>query len=145
VKVPHPVRSAKSSTISPSQYCGGGPRGNPGCCSCLFSCCHPFWYNISPSAALLQFIKRSYWSDKCRIESIILSNGKNITLQGHWVPCCCHWLVERSLACFQVYLRRVPETFGLMHQSLFEKLMMIYSQRSPGDRLLLTLPLYWRA
>ena len=37
VKIPHPVRSAKSSTISPSQYCGGGPRGNPGCCSFLFA------------------------------------------------------------------------------------------------------------
>jgi hypothetical protein len=38
VKIPHPVRSAKSSTVSPSQYCGGGPRGNPGCCSYLFCC-----------------------------------------------------------------------------------------------------------
>ncbi len=35
VKAPHPVRSAKLSTVSPSQYCGGGPRGNPGCCSFL--------------------------------------------------------------------------------------------------------------
>jgi hypothetical protein len=43
VKVPHPVRSAKSSTVSPSQYCGGGPRGNPGCCSSiLFYLVHEF-------------------------------------------------------------------------------------------------------
>jgi hypothetical protein len=40
VKVPHPVRSAKSSTISPSQYCGGGPRGNPGCCSSFLLLSH---------------------------------------------------------------------------------------------------------
>lgn len=35
LKAPHPVRSAKLSRASPSQYCGGGPRGNPGCCSSL--------------------------------------------------------------------------------------------------------------
>ncbi len=38
LKAPHPVRSAKLSKVSPSQYCGGGPRGNPRCCSSfLFS------------------------------------------------------------------------------------------------------------
>ncbi len=37
LKAPHPVRSAKLSKVSPSQYCGGGPRGNPRCCS------FPFW------------------------------------------------------------------------------------------------------
>ena len=36
LKAPHPVRSAKLSKVSPSQYCGGGPRGNPRCCSSLF-------------------------------------------------------------------------------------------------------------
>ena len=38
VKAPHPVRSAKLSTVSPSQYCGGGPRGKLGCCSSFFRC-----------------------------------------------------------------------------------------------------------
>lgn len=33
LKAPHPVRSAKLSRVPSSQYCGGGPRGNPGCCS----------------------------------------------------------------------------------------------------------------
>ena len=36
LKAPHPVRSAKLSKVSPSQYCGGGPRGNPRCCSSFF-------------------------------------------------------------------------------------------------------------
>ena len=31
VDIPHPVRTAKSSTLGPNQYCGGGPRGNLGC------------------------------------------------------------------------------------------------------------------
>ncbi len=41
LKAPHPVRSAKLSKVSPSHYCGGGPRGNPRCCSFLF-CLFPF-------------------------------------------------------------------------------------------------------
>ncbi len=36
LKAPHPVRSAQLSKVSPSQYCGGGPRGNPRCCSSIF-------------------------------------------------------------------------------------------------------------
>ena len=31
VDIPYPIRTAKSSTIGPNQYCGGGPRGNLGC------------------------------------------------------------------------------------------------------------------
>ena len=31
VDTPHPIRTAKLSTIGPDQYCGGGPRGNLGC------------------------------------------------------------------------------------------------------------------
>ena len=31
VDIPHPIRTAKSSTVGPDQYCGGGPRGNLGC------------------------------------------------------------------------------------------------------------------
>ena len=31
VDTPHPIRTAKLSTIGPNQYCGGGPRGNLGC------------------------------------------------------------------------------------------------------------------
>ena len=31
VIIPHPIRTAKSSTVGPNQYCGGGPRGNLGC------------------------------------------------------------------------------------------------------------------
>ena len=39
LKAPHPVRSAQLTRVPPSQYHGGGPRGNPGCCGfffCLF-------------------------------------------------------------------------------------------------------------
>ena len=32
LKAPHPVRSAKLTRVPPSQYHGGGPRGNPRCC-----------------------------------------------------------------------------------------------------------------
>ena len=32
LKAPHPVRSAQLTRVPPSQYHGGGPRGNPGCC-----------------------------------------------------------------------------------------------------------------
>ena len=31
VDTPHPIRTAKLSTIGTDQYCGGGPRGNLGC------------------------------------------------------------------------------------------------------------------
>ena len=31
VDTPHPIRTAKLSTIGPDQYCGGGQRGNLGC------------------------------------------------------------------------------------------------------------------
>ena len=31
-KAPHPVRSAQLTGVPPSQYHGGGPHGNPGCC-----------------------------------------------------------------------------------------------------------------
>ena len=31
VTIPHPIRTAKSSTVGPNQYFGGGPRGNLGC------------------------------------------------------------------------------------------------------------------
>ena len=37
LKAPHPVRSAQLTRVPPSQYHGGGPRGNPRCCGfCLF-------------------------------------------------------------------------------------------------------------
>ena len=32
VNPPHPIRTAKLSTVGPNQYYGGGPRGNLGCC-----------------------------------------------------------------------------------------------------------------
>ena len=32
VDIPHPIRTAKSSTVGLTQYCGGGPRGNRECC-----------------------------------------------------------------------------------------------------------------
>ena len=31
VDIPYPIRTAKSSTVGPNQYCGGGLRGNLGC------------------------------------------------------------------------------------------------------------------
>ena len=37
VKASHPVRSVKLSTSGSSQYCGGGPRRNPGCRLSLFA------------------------------------------------------------------------------------------------------------
>ena len=37
LKAPHPVRSAQLTRVPPSQYHGGGPRGNPRCCGfCIF-------------------------------------------------------------------------------------------------------------
>ena len=51
LKAPHPVRSAKLSKVSPSQYCGGGPRGNPRCCSSVlffFHFCLPPWAGQAP-------------------------------------------------------------------------------------------------
>ena len=36
LKAPHPVRSAQLTRVPPSQYHGGGPRGNPGCCGFYF-------------------------------------------------------------------------------------------------------------
>ena len=38
VDTPHPIRTAKLSTIGPNQYCGGGPRGNLGCRMFFFFC-----------------------------------------------------------------------------------------------------------
>ena len=31
VTTPHPIRTAKLSTVGPNQYCSGGPCGKPGC------------------------------------------------------------------------------------------------------------------
>ena len=39
LKAPHPVRSAQLTGVPPSQYHGGGPRGNPGCCGFYFYLC----------------------------------------------------------------------------------------------------------
>ena len=39
VIIPHPIRTAKSSTVGPNQYCGGGPRGNLGCRRASFYFC----------------------------------------------------------------------------------------------------------
>ena len=43
VDTPHPIRTAKLSTIGPNQYCGGGPRGNLGC-RMFFSFPAPFFF-----------------------------------------------------------------------------------------------------
>ena len=37
VKPPDPIRTPKLSTHGPTQYCGGGPRGNRRCCMFLVS------------------------------------------------------------------------------------------------------------
>ena len=42
VDIPHPIRTAKSSTVGLTQYCGGGPRGNRECCM-FFTLAHLFW------------------------------------------------------------------------------------------------------
>ena len=48
MKIPALVRSRKSSMKRSSQYCGGRPRGNTGCCSfCIFillCCCNVIGY-----------------------------------------------------------------------------------------------------
>ena len=46
---PHPVRSAKLSRVSPSQYCAGGPRR---CCS-SFSLSHPSFSLSCRSTSLI--------------------------------------------------------------------------------------------
>ena len=43
VDIPHPIRTAKSSTIGPDQYCGGGPHGNLGCRMFFFICTNFFF------------------------------------------------------------------------------------------------------
>ena len=40
VKAPHPIRTAKLSTVGPDQYFGRGLQGNLGCC---MSFCFFFW------------------------------------------------------------------------------------------------------
>ena len=47
LKAPHPVRSAQLTRVPPSQYHGGGPRGNPGCCG------SPPFFSAAPPLALL--------------------------------------------------------------------------------------------
>jgi hypothetical protein len=78
VKVPHPVRSAKSSTVSPSQYCGGGPRGNPGCCSSIF-----FFLFFLDCIGLASFFLSKVIFD---VKSFNVSNILNI---GHMVNRMC--------------------------------------------------------
>lgn len=46
LKAPHPVRSAKLTRVPLSQYHGGGPRGNPGCCG---SSTFYFYFSFSSS------------------------------------------------------------------------------------------------
>ena len=43
VDLPHPIRTAKSSTFGPNQYCGGGPRGNLGCRMFFWARKKKFW------------------------------------------------------------------------------------------------------
>jgi hypothetical protein len=49
VKTPEPVRSPKLSTSWLSQYCGGGPHGNTGCCSFIHLCffCWLRWMRLN--------------------------------------------------------------------------------------------------
>ena len=57
LKAPHPVRSAKLSKASPSQYCGGGPRGDPRCCSSFFDFVSSrFWFNFFPFTFAFLFL-----------------------------------------------------------------------------------------
>ena len=39
VKAPHPIRTAKLSTVGPDQYFGRGLQGNLGCCMAIFYWC----------------------------------------------------------------------------------------------------------
>jgi hypothetical protein len=69
---PHPVRSAKSSTISPSQYCGGGPRGNPGCC---IPFCPPFFYFRLLTCATRSSHRSASHLQLCKIPSLPLQSS----------------------------------------------------------------------
>ena len=51
VNIPHPIRTAKSSTLGPDQYCGGGPRGNLGCR--MFFFCETCRQTINMPAVIL--------------------------------------------------------------------------------------------
>ena len=47
VKAPHPIRTAKLSTVGPDQYFGRGLQGNLGCCMSFFLFAHPETPTIS--------------------------------------------------------------------------------------------------
>lgn len=54
LKALHPVQSAKSTKVPPSQYYGGGPHGNPGCLWFPFSFFF-FFFCFFPTSNLAKF------------------------------------------------------------------------------------------
>ena len=62
VKAPHPIRTAKLSTVGPDQYFGRGLQGNLGCCMSLFF------------SSLRNSHKKFVWLIFARLKS--LRNGK---------------------------------------------------------------------
>ena len=69
VKAPHPIRTAKLSTVGPDQYYGRGLRGNLGCCmaSLHFFIFHPCTFFF--------FVRRVFYFAKSKIYWIPVAPG----------------------------------------------------------------------
>ena len=95
VTIPHPIRTAKSSTVGPNQYFGGGPRGNLGCRRAgnfffCFSVSMPIYHRVfarkarchkesaawrgckSPTAAEVQHTFSAFWL-RSSVVSVLIS------------------------------------------------------------------------
>ena len=62
VKAPHPIRTAKLSTVGPDQYYGRGLRGNLRCCKAYFIFFHActFWCSCTRA------VHQGYWRNRKR-------------------------------------------------------------------------------
>ena len=64
VDIPHLVRTAKSSTLGPNQYCGGGPRGNLRCRMFFFFFANFFFvtnFFLSPIFFVINFFFHQFF------------------------------------------------------------------------------------
>ena len=130
VDTPHPIRTAKLSTIGPDQYCGGGPRGNLGCRMFFSSFAQIFfvWPNfffIEPIFFLLnnfffihQFFRFLHGIHHKNIVPIIRSyhggytaSHPNCEVKHHWARSVLRWGTTRESRVSNVFFFWIEQFF----------------------------------
>ncbi len=110
LKAPHPVRSAKLSKVSPSQYCGGGPRGNPRCCSSIFFAFCSLLHVMQRFLFLGQLTrtKKKLWlRHVMRFFARGLLSQPGSSNPALWHRCCCWHISSRHHHQFLIFFLRL--------------------------------------